>query len=92
MDQWLNLEKKQEDDNLKNLNLVSLLKSQSIQSITIEEALDLFKLPRLIGNFEGEEIVASVGRFGPYLRYKGKFTSIKKGDGDDPLTIELDRV
>ena len=86
------LGEKQEDDNAEKPKFASLLKSQSIQSITIEEALDLFKLPRLIGNFEGEEIVASVGRFGPYLRYKGKFTSIKKGDGDDPLTIELDRA
>jgi len=86
------LGEKQEDDNAEKPKFASLLKSQSIQSITIEEALDLFKLPRLIGNFEGQEIVASVGRFGPYLRYKGKFTSIKKGDGDDPLTIELDRA
>ena len=44
----------------------------------MEEALDLFKLPRNVGEFEGEQVVASVGRFGPYLRYQGKFTSIKK--------------
>ena len=63
---------------LKNLNLLSLLKSQSIQSITIEEALDLFKLPRLIGNFEGEEIVASVGRFGPYLGIKENLHQLRR--------------
>ena len=86
------LGEKQDDENADKPKFASLLKSQSIQSITIKEALDLFKLPRVIGNFEGDEIVASVGRFGPYLRYKGKFTSIKKGDGDDPLTIKLDRA
>ena len=86
------LGEKQDDENADKPKFASLLKSQSIQSITIKEALDLFKLPRVIGNFEGDEIVASVGRFGPYLRYKGKFTSIKKDDGEDPLTIELDRA
>ena len=86
------LGEKQDDENAEKPKFASLLKSQSIQSITIKQALDLFKLPRVIGNFEGDEIVASVGRFGPYLRYKGKFTSIKKDDGEDPLTIELDRA
>lgn len=68
------------------------MKGQSIQTITLEESLDLFKLPRTIGEFDGKEVVASVGRFGPYLRYDGKFTSIQKDDGDDPLTIEIDRA
>ena len=86
------LGEKQDDENAEKPKFASLLKSQSIQSITIKQALDLFKLPRVIGNFEGDEIIASVGRFGPYLRYKGKFTSIKKDDGEDPLTIELDRA
>ena len=48
-----------------------------------------FKLPRIVGNFDGDEVVASVGRFGPYLRYKGRFTSIRKEDGDDPLLLKL---
>ena len=68
------------------------MKDQSIQTITIEEALNLFKLPRTVGEFDGKEVVASVGRFGPYLRHDGKFTSIKKEDGDDPLTIKIDRA
>lgn len=68
------------------------MQGQTIQKITLEEALDLFKLPRKVGDWEGEEIIASVGRFGPYLRYDGKFTSIKKSDEEDPLTIELDRA
>ena len=46
----------------------SLLKGQNIQSITLDQAMDLFKLPRVVGELEGKEIVASVGRFGPYLR------------------------
>ena len=53
--------------------------------------MDLFKLPRIVGEWQGKEIVAAVGRFGPYLRYDGKFTSIKKSDEEDPLTISFDR-
>ena len=76
----------------KKPRFASLLHSQSITTITLEETLELFKLPRIVGEFEGEDVVASVGRFGPYLRFKGKFVSIKKVDGDDPLTIEIDRA
>ncbi|MFN2428835.1 MAG: type I DNA topoisomerase [Cryomorphaceae bacterium] len=65
---------------------------QSITSITLDEALDLFKLPRTVGEYEGEEVAASVGRFGPYLRHKGAFYSIKKDDGDDPLSIKINRA
>ena len=86
------LGEKQEDENAPKPKFASLLKNQSIQSITIEEALDLFKLPRIVGDFDGDEVVASVGRFGPYLRYKGKFTSIRKEEGDDPLTIKIERA
>ena len=83
---------KQEDENEPKPKFASLLKDQSLQTITLDQAMELFKLPRTVGEFEGEEVVASVGRFGPYLRYKGKFTSIKKDDGDDPLTIKIDRA
>ena len=86
------LGEKQEEEDAPKPKFASLMKGQSIQTITLEEALDLFKLPRTIGEFDGKEVVASVGRFGPYLRYDGKFTSIKKDDGDDPLTIEIDRA
>jgi DNA topoisomerase-1 len=65
----------------------SLLATQSITTITLEEVMELFKLPRIVGQFEDDEVVAAIGRFGPYLRHKGKFVSIKKADGDDPLTI-----
>jgi DNA topoisomerase-1 len=82
---------KQEDENAPKPKFASLLKGQTIQTITLDEAMDLFKLPRTVGEWEGKEIVASVGRFGPYLRYDGKFTSIKKTDEENPLTIDLDR-
>ena len=67
----------------------SLLKDQSIETITLEEALELFKLPRSVGEYEGKEIVAAIGRFGPYVRHDGKFYSLKKDD--DPMTVSVER-
>lgn len=64
-----------------------LKKGMSIESVTLEDALDLFKLPRTVGQHEGQDIVAAIGRFGPYLRFKGMFVSIPKTE--DPLTIDL---
>ncbi len=68
----------------------SIMKTQSLETITLEEALELFKLPRVIGTSNGKEIVASTGRFGPYVRFDNKFVSIPKGL--DPLTITLDEA
>lgn len=68
----------------------SLLKGQSLNTITYEEALDLFKLPRTLGKFEEKDVVVGVGRFGPYVRHDNKFVSLKKDD--DPLKIDLDRA
>jgi DNA topoisomerase-1 len=68
----------------------SLLKNQSIKTITLEEALSLFKLPRKIGEFEGQEVVIGVGKFGPYARHEGKFYSLDKGD--NPFSITLERA
>jgi DNA topoisomerase I len=68
----------------------SLLKGQLIESITLEEALDLFKLPRNIGQYEDKDVVIGVGRFGPYVRHNSKFFSLKKTD--DPISIILDRA
>ncbi len=66
-----------------------LLPGQKLDSITLEEALALFKLPREMGETEeGEEIVVSAGRFGPYIRYGSKFVSLKE---DDPYTVGLER-
>jgi len=63
---------------------------QSLETISLEEALELFKLPRDLGETpEGEKISTSIGRFGPYIRYGAKFVSLKQ---DDPHTIELPRA
>ena len=63
---------------------------QSIETITLEEALDLFRLPRDLGDFEGKVITVSTGRFGPYVRYDGKFYSLPKDA--DPLDFTLDEA
>lgn len=70
----------------------SLLKNQSIETINLEEALELFKLPRTVGEYEGKTVSAAIGRFGPYLRWNNLFVSLKKDEGDDPLTVEMDRA
>ncbi|HYG50385.1 MAG TPA: type I DNA topoisomerase [Flavobacteriales bacterium] len=70
----------------------SLRKDQSIQTITFEQAMELFKLPRHLGDYLGKKVTASIGRFGPYISYDGLFASIKAADGDDPMTITLDRA
>lgn len=70
----------------------SLLSGQSIESISLDEALDLFKLPRVIGEYEGETVTAAIGRFGPYVKFAKLFVSLKKTDGDDPMTVTLDRA
>jgi DNA topoisomerase-1 len=67
-----------------------LLKNQSIKTITLEEALSLFKFPRVIGQFEDEEVTIGVGKFGPYARHSNKFYSL--GKSDDPFSINLDRA
>ncbi|MEL6918706.1 MAG: DNA topoisomerase, partial [Bacteroidota bacterium] len=68
----------------------SLLPDQSLNTITYDEAMDLFKLPRKLGVYEGEEIEANVGRFGPYVRFGKKFVSL--GKGESAMTIDLDRA
>lgn len=63
----------------------SMKKGQFIENITLEEALELFKLPREVGMFEDKKMVAGVGKFGPYIRHDSKFVSLKKEM--DPLSI-----
>lgn len=65
-----------------------LKKGQSIETITLEEALELFKLPRTVGEFEDSEVIIGAGRFGPYVRHDGKYVSIPKTM--DPLKITLE--
>ena len=61
---------------------------KSMETITLEEALELFKLPRTLGDFEGSPVVIGAGRFGPYILHQKKYTSLSKDA--DPLTITLD--
>ena len=65
----------------------SLLKNQLIETITLEEALKLFALPRILGELGGERVTVAVGRFGPYVRYGESYVSLHKGQ--DPLTVTL---
>ena len=65
-------------------------KGQSIETVTLEEALDMFKLPREIGGYEDEIMTAAIGRFGPYIRHKNQFFSLAKTD--DPLSITEERA
>ena len=68
----------------------SLLPEQSLNTISFEEAMELFKLPRKLGVYEGEEVLANVGRFGPYVKFGEKFISMDKGES--AFEIEMDRA
>jgi len=68
----------------------SLLKGQSIETITLEEVLKLFELPRAIGEYEGREMIVGVGRFGPFVRHEGLFVSIPKNL--NPLNLTPDEA
>ena len=68
----------------------SLKKGQLIESITLEEALELFALPRTVGEFEGEEMVIGIGRYGAYVRHGKSFASLDRSD--DPYTITAERA
>ncbi|RMD48343.1 MAG: type I DNA topoisomerase [Ignavibacteria bacterium] len=78
------------DDPEEKPQFAGLRNGQRLETITLEEALDLFKLPRTLGEFEGEEVVAAIGRFGPYVRHKGKFYSL--GKDYDPYTVNLEEA
>ncbi|MDD3321641.1 MAG: type I DNA topoisomerase [Paludibacter sp.] len=67
----------------------SLRKEQSIESITMEEALELFKLPRQVGEYEGKVMTVAIGRFGPYIRHDASFYSLPKTD--DPMEVTAER-
>ena len=64
--------------------------NQSIETITLDEAMELFRLPRNLGQFENEDIVVNIGRFGPYAQHAGQFYSLKKDM--DPYTVDLAQV
>ena len=69
----------------------SLQKGQSIETISLEEAMKLFDLPRDLGEFEGKKVIVGIGRFGPYVRHDGVFVSLKKGI-DEPMEVTIDRA
>jgi DNA topoisomerase-1 len=79
-----------DSDENKKPRFAPLKKDQYIENITLEEALDLFKLPRVVGEFEGEPMTVRIGRFGPFIAHKDKFYSL--GKDNDPYTIEADKA
>jgi len=68
----------------------SLNKEQNLGTISLEEALELFLLPKILGTFEGEEVIVSNGRFGPYIRFGKLFVSLEKGE--NPMEVDLPRA
>ena len=68
----------------------TLKSNQSIETISLEEALDLFKLPLSLGDYQDKEVVVNSGRFGPYVKWGEQFISIPRNE--DPLTIDMDRA
>jgi DNA topoisomerase-1 len=68
----------------------SLNTTQNLGTITMEEALELFLLPKTLGNYEGEEVIVSNGRYGPYIRFGALFVSLEKGE--NPMEVDLPRA
>lgn len=68
----------------------SLQGEQTLNNITFKEALDLFQLPKKLGEYEGEEVVVSNGRFGPYIKFGKKYVSLEKGE--NPMSVGMDRA
>jgi DNA topoisomerase-1 len=78
-------------ENEEKPRFASLRKGQNLESISLEEALQLFRLPRKIGELDGKDLIVSIGRYGPYIKHDSKFYSLKKGV-DDPYSIERQRA
>lgn len=77
-----------EGDKDEKPRFASLLKGQSVQTITLEDALKLFDFPRLIGEYDGADVTVAIGRFGPYIKHAGSFTSIPKDIAPEEITID----
>jgi DNA topoisomerase I len=71
-------------------HFAALKKGQSIETISLEEALDLFKLPLTLGEYEGKEVYVNMGRFGPYVKWGEEFISLPRGE--DPLEVDMERA
>lgn len=70
----------------------SLRPGQSIGTISLEEAMKLFDLPRVVGEYQGQPVSAAIGRFGPFVKWGSTYASLRVKEGDDPFTIEIDRA
>ncbi len=79
-----------ETDSDRKPRFASLLKGQSMSTITLEDALKLFEFPRIIGEFENKDVQVAIGRFGPYVRHDGKFVSIPKDI--EPAELSIDQA
>ena len=77
-----------EGDTEEKPQFASLLKGQSVSTITLEEALKLFEFPRTIGEYEGTDVTVAIGRFGPYIKHNNKFVSIPKEYAPAAITLE----
>ena len=77
-----------EGDTEEKPQFASLLKGQSVSTITLEEALKLFEFPRTIGEYEGTDVTVAIGRFGPYIKHNDKFVSIPKEYAPAAITLE----
>jgi DNA topoisomerase-1 len=87
---FIQLGETSEDGSEKPL-FASLQQGQSIETITLEQGLKLFDLPRDLGEFEGKKVIAATGKFGPYVKHDSSFVSLKQGI-DDPYTVPLARA
>lgn len=76
------------DDETQKPQYGKLLQGQRVDSITLEEAIELFKLPRTIGEFEGKEVSVNIGRFGPYVKWGEEFVSLPKGEEIMEVNLE----
>ena len=74
-------------DDVDKPRFASLQKDQSVSTITLEEALKLFDMPRILGDYEGHEVQVAIGRFGPYIKHDNKFVSIPKDQSPYSITL-----
>ena len=79
-----------DDETAEKPKFAALMKGQSIETITLEEALKLFELPRTLGEYEEKTVTVAIGRFGPFVRHNNQFVSIPKGE--DPMSVTLERA
>jgi DNA topoisomerase-1 len=80
----------EDSNNDEKPQFASLRNGQHLETITLDEALELFKLPHELGEYENKTVTVAIGRFGPYIKHDNKFVSL--GKNDDPFSIELDRA